>query len=43
MEGGGGGCVWAVKMQTVLGGSGGMFPRANFRRFGVPRTAFYAF
>ena len=23
---GGGGCVWAVKMQTVLGGTGGMLP-----------------
>ena len=30
-------------MQTVLGGSGGMLPRENFRKFGVPWTAFYAF
>ena len=42
-SGRGGGCVWAVKMQTALGGSGGMLPWKNFRKYGVPWTAFYAF
>ena len=41
---GGGGCIWGVKMQTSRGvRSGGMLPRENFRKFGVPWTAFYAF
>ena len=26
-----------------LGGSGGMLPRENFRKFGLPETAFRAF
>ena len=32
-----------MKMQTVLGGTGGMLPRENFRNFGVPWTAFTRF
>ena len=28
---GGVGYIWAVKIQTVVGGSGGMLPRENFR------------
>ena len=31
---------WKCKL---LGGSGGVLPRENFRKFGVPWTAFYAF
>ena len=38
----GGGCVWAVKIQTCRG-SGGMLLPENFRNFGLRWTTFRAF
>ena len=42
---GGGGCVLAMKIETLKGGggSGGMLPRENFRSYELPCTTFREF
>ena len=40
---GGGGVRLGSENANSSMGSGGMLPRENFRKFGVPWTAFYAF
>ena len=43
MGGGGGGCVLKMNGYKLVGGSGGMLLRENFRNFEMPWTTFHAF